>query len=197
MGWMIRDPNARRGFGIIWDVATFWPRWFHPWAPPSYGEFAVPHLQARLVGLVELPEAVVLSTHSQGSVIGAAALAGLPRHQLQHVRWISHGCPLDRLYATYFPEYFDAALFADLRAKLVPEAGEDGWCNLWRRTDYIGGPVQSEVDVPVMDPESAETVLDIDPRPRPSKHSNFYSTQAYNLRLTEYVRDLGQGTPEV
>lgn len=181
IAWMIREPTARRGFGVIWDVSTFWPRWYHPFAPPSYAEFAVPHLKARIESLAPTP--VVLSTHSQGSVIGAAALAGTQPDDLAHVRWISHGCPLDRLYATYFGEYFDADLFEDLRIALA----EESWCNLWRRTDYIGGSVAASVDRMIRDPETAESLLSIDERPRPSRHSDFYSTDAYLEVFTEFA----------
>ncbi len=187
IGWMIRDPSARRGFGIIWDVSTFWPRWFHPWAPPAYGEFAVPHLLLRVEGLVAANERVVLSTHSQGSVLGAAALAVLDPDVAKNVRWLTHGCPLNRLYASYFPEYFDADLFESIRASLAVSDQAPAWINLWRRTDYIGGPVLDDVDELVPDPESADTVLSLDPRPRPSRHSNFYVTTAYSDRLQQFV----------
>lgn len=194
IGWMIRDPSARRGFGIIWDVSTFWPRWFHPWAPPAYGEFAVPHLLMRVGGLVAAGERVILSTHSQGSVLGAAALAVLDPAVARKVRWITHGCPLNRLYARYFPEYFDADLFESISAKLAASNETPSWTNLWRRTDYIGGPVAETVDQLVPDPESAETVLSLDPRPRPARHSNFYVTEAYGTWLTRFVE--GFGSPD-
>jgi hypothetical protein len=191
IGWMIRDPSARRGFGIIWDVSTFWPRWFHPWAPPAYGEFAVPHLHLRINGLVAANERVILSTHSQGSVLGAAVLAVLEPATAARVRWITHGCPLHRLYAAYFPEYFDVELFESIRSKLATSEVAPAWTNLWRRTDYIGGRVLEAVDVLVVDPEAAETVLDLDPRPRPARHSNFYVTEAYGTRLTQFVEAFG------
>lgn len=193
IGWMIRDPSARRGFGIIWDVSTFWPRWFHPWAPPAYGEFAVPHLRLRVEGLVEANERVILSTHSQGSVLGAAALAVLDPTVTKNVRWVTHGCPLNRLYATYFPEYFDVELFESIRSKLRASDRAPAWVNLWRRTDYIGGPVLPAVDQLVFDPESADTVLSLDPRPKPLRHSNFYITHAYSDRLIEFVGAFGDG----
>ncbi|HEY7565398.1 MAG TPA: hypothetical protein VIA81_10790, partial [Acidimicrobiia bacterium] len=39
-----RNPGTRRRVGIIWDLATFWPRWFHPLAPPPYAARAIPEL---------------------------------------------------------------------------------------------------------------------------------------------------------
>ena len=70
------------------------------------------------------------------------------------------------------------------------------WINLWRRTDYIGGPVLEAVDELVLDPESAETVLSLDPRPRPLRHSNFYVTKAYAARLGEFVDAFGPTQPD-
>ena len=45
-GW--RGLDSRRHIGVVWDVGTFWPRAYHPLAPPSYTERAVPELQRRL-----------------------------------------------------------------------------------------------------------------------------------------------------
>ena len=28
------DPEKRRKVGMLWDAGSFWPRWFHPLAPP-------------------------------------------------------------------------------------------------------------------------------------------------------------------
>ena len=38
----------RRRVGIVWDIATFWPRHAHPLAPPCYAERAVPELGSRI-----------------------------------------------------------------------------------------------------------------------------------------------------
>ena len=32
------NPAQRKTIGALWDVATFWPRAVHPFAPPCYGE---------------------------------------------------------------------------------------------------------------------------------------------------------------
>ncbi|KPC86478.1 membrane protein, partial [Streptomyces sp. NRRL F-6602] len=69
-----RDPAARRTIGILWDVGTFWPRAAHPFAPPCYAERSVPDLTWRIASWTrETGGRVVLSGHSQGSVLAAAA----------------------------------------------------------------------------------------------------------------------------
>lgn len=203
--------DARKTFGIIWDVSSFWPRWFHPWAPPSYGERAVPRLRRRLESLTEEGD-VILSAHSQGGVITAAALApGSVDHR--RIVWLTHGCPLDRLYARYFPEYFDAGLFDTFTESIGPEGDLPVWRNLWRHTDYIGGPVGGDShelpdpsldcapptepsgsrfeEVWVPDPESPEPVLRGDPRPKPLRHSDFFSTTAYRTAIADLAETLG------
>ena len=52
-GWSDSDDgkDRRRQVGILWDLGSFWPRWFHPLAPPGYGPKAVEDLSAVLKGL--------------------------------------------------------------------------------------------------------------------------------------------------
>ncbi|SNR85501.1 hypothetical protein [Blastococcus mobilis] len=71
-GW--RDLSARRRIGILWDVLTFWPRAYHPLAPPSYAERAVPELRRRLWRVYDSDGSIVMVAHSQGTVLAAAAL---------------------------------------------------------------------------------------------------------------------------
>ncbi|MDH3306856.1 MAG: hypothetical protein OEO77_05000, partial [Acidimicrobiia bacterium] len=156
------------------------------WAPPSYGEFAVPHLEERLRQLTEDGHQVILSAHSQGTVLSMAALAVLDAESAGRIRLLTHGCPLDRLYARYFPEYFDAELFGEVMSKL---ASPSPWRNLYRSTDYIGSTVFGGTgdDVMVIDPEEADPVLSMDPRPNPLRHSNYYAARAYGESLSEFA----------
>ncbi|MGK5546576.1 hypothetical protein ACSNOH_17860 [Streptomyces sp. URMC 127] len=138
-----RDPAARRTVGILWDVGTFWPRAAHPFAPPCYAERAVPDLTWRMRTWIERTGGrLVLSGHSQGSVLAAAAVWQLPAATRRRVALLTYGSPLERLYGRWFPAYFGpgklAALHDDVHC----------WCNLWRRTDPIGGPVRLPGDRP-------------------------------------------------
>ncbi len=81
-----RDPGTRRRVGVLWDILTFWPRWFHPLAPPPYSARAVPELGIRLQRLTDEGARVVISGHSQGSVLAVASLARLPADDPQQGR---------------------------------------------------------------------------------------------------------------
>ncbi len=188
--------GLRRVVGIVWDVATFWPRWFHPWAPPSYGERAVPQLRNRLMHLAE-SNSVILSAHSQGTAIAVATLASMldePEASgatLRRTTVLTHGSPIRRLYARYFPEYFDQSLFAAIREHLGP--GPTTWFNLRRRTDYIGGSVFDPIpdgasDELVLDPETPLPPAQGEPRPSVRAHSNFYAQTEYGKIVENVVR---------
>lgn len=176
---LYRSRAVRRVVGAVWDVATFWPRWFHPWSPPAYGEAAVPQLGRRLEALTEKGQ-VILSAHSQGSALAVATLATADRDVASRVAMLTHGSPLHRLYATYFPEYLSVELMTAIAA------ASPGWINLWRMTDFIGGPICSPgvEDVEVFDPPSSRPPTPGDPRPLPSRHSGYDQTEDYRSALT-------------
>jgi hypothetical protein len=44
----LKEQAFRTRLGMVWDVASFWPRVFHPFATPAYSTRAIPELQARL-----------------------------------------------------------------------------------------------------------------------------------------------------
>ncbi|MGR8011992.1 hypothetical protein [Streptomyces hypolithicus] len=131
-----RDPAARRTIGILWDVGTFWPRASHPFAPPCYAERAVPDLTWRMATWTDRTGGrLVISGHSQGSVLSAAAVWQLPLRTRRRVALLTYGSPLERLYGRWFPAYFGPGCLDALRGEV------HCWRNLWRRTDPIGGPV--------------------------------------------------------
>ncbi|MBR8741860.1 hypothetical protein DSY14_08995 [Nocardiopsis sp. MG754419] len=178
-----RDRPTRQAVGAVWDVGTFWPRAAHPLAPPSYAERAVPQLAARVRRMAGEGTEVVLSGHSQGSVLAAATVWQLPEEYADRVSLITHGSPLDRLYARYFPAYFGPVAFTDLNTRVA------SWRNLWRVTDAIAGPVRrsapdgEEVVVPTVDPLPDPRSYDAPPgearRPEILGHSYYTSDPAY------------------
>jgi hypothetical protein len=136
-----RNANTRRLVGILWDVTTFWPRANHPLTPACSAERAVPQLADRIVGLTgQGGDALVLSAHSQGTILGAAAMLRLAHGddagRLAQVALLTYGCPLRRLYARAFPAYFSWDVLEQVREDVGRR-----WLNLWAYTDPIGGTV--------------------------------------------------------
>ncbi|WP_129838257.1 hypothetical protein [Streptomyces sp. RFCAC02] len=130
------DSGARRTVGILWDIGTFWPRAAHPFAPPCYAERAIPDLSWRMSTWVDATSGrLIISGHSQGSVLAAAAVWQLDAATRARVGMLTYGSPLERLYGRWFPAYFGPAALRSLHQD-VP-----CWRNLWRATDPIGGPV--------------------------------------------------------
>lgn len=78
---------------------------------------------------------LVISGHSQGSVLAAAAVWQLPAATRRRVALLTYGSPLERLYGRWFPAYFGPVALRELRSEV------NCWRNLWRHTDPIGGPV--------------------------------------------------------
>jgi hypothetical protein len=152
-----RYQRFRRVVGVLWDLGTFWPRSGHPLAPPCYAERVVPELVTRAGYLAE-QGGVVLSGHSQGSVLVAATVLQLQPHQQAGVALVTYGSPLRRLYARLFPSYVDDELLARVGVAVTEpggslDASRPRWVNLWRDTDPIGGPVNAPArDVRLVDP---------------------------------------------
>ncbi len=131
LGGLLNGQDARRQVGILWDLGSFWPRWFHPLGPPAYGPYAVTRLQTIISE--ERPD--VLSAHSQGAVICAVALC-LTEHDAHPRLLITYGSQIGRLY----PELFPGVGFEDLTSATDSQV-HGRWLNLWRATDPIGGQV--------------------------------------------------------
>jgi hypothetical protein len=106
--------SARRGVGVIWDLTTFWPRAAHPLAPPCYTERVVPELVTRAGWVLSAADdqgitkprdsSLVISGHSQGSVIVTAVLCLLSREQLGRTKVITYGSQIRALYGRVFPQ---------------------------------------------------------------------------------------------
>ncbi|MEV2214247.1 hypothetical protein AB0H86_22840 [Streptomyces sp. NPDC050997] len=150
-----KDPSARRTIGILWDVGTFWPRAAHPFAPPCYAERAVPDLTWRMATWTRATGGrLVISGHSQGSVLAAAAAWQLTPSVRKRVALLTYGSPLERLYGRWFPAHFGPAALSALHQDV------DCWRNLYRSTDPIGGPVRLTGDCgPQVDREALKDPL--------------------------------------
>ncbi|MDX3097645.1 hypothetical protein PV703_02520 [Streptomyces sp. ME01-24h] len=141
-----RDAGARRTVGILWDVGTFWPRAAHPFAPPCYAERAVPDLTWRMTTWTRAHRGkIIVSGHSQGSVLAAAAVWQLDPTTRARIALLTYGSPLGRLYGRWFPAYFGPPALTALHGEV------HAWRNLWRRTDPIGGPVHLDGPGPPVD----------------------------------------------
>ncbi|HEX9833734.1 MAG TPA: hypothetical protein VGA66_11760, partial [Mycobacterium sp.] len=137
-----RDRQMRRTVAVLWDVITFWPRANHPLTPPCYAERTVPELLDRLRALVAAPDTrVVITAHSQGTVIAAATLLQYDDHTRERVALLTFGSPLRRLYARNFPAYFGTDALPRLAARQ-----QSRWINLWALSDPIGSWVSDKAD---------------------------------------------------
>ncbi|OKI67367.1 hypothetical protein [Micromonospora sp. CB01531] len=130
--------RAVRIVGVLWDLATFWPRTTHPLAPPCYSERAVPEFTRRIRYLTRHHDAVVLSGHSHGALLAAAVVLQLEPACLDRVALLTDANPLRRLYSVVFPAYLGPGTLHDIGDRVRWR-----WRNLWRDTDWIGGWVFS------------------------------------------------------
>jgi hypothetical protein len=163
-----RSRETRRRVAVLWDVATFWPLAAHPLGPPSYGERAVPDLRDQASQLAKKSR-VVISAHSQGTVLAAAALlmdAGTAQHPGRtwppgSLALLTFGSPLRRLYARNFPAYFGFPCLDELRDRLSnPPILGRRWHNLWALTDPIGGEIFPDDDAGGVADKRDEDVVD-------------------------------------
>jgi hypothetical protein len=134
-----RQTDTARHLGGLSDLACFWPREAHPIIAPCYALKVVPELAARTQEhLAEPNTRVVLTGHSQGSVIAMAAvtrlLAGLPEADRDRIGLVVAGSPLQWAYLRGFPSVVSheglLELFHDLNGR---------WRTMARGTDPIGG----------------------------------------------------------
>ena len=98
---------------MIWDLTTFWPRAAHPLAPPVLRRARRPRaadplpLGARQgAGRHSERNQLVLSGHSQGSLIVLATVSRLDEDQLPRTRVITYGSQIRALYGRIFPRVF-------------------------------------------------------------------------------------------
>jgi hypothetical protein len=138
-----RRPEAARGLGVLYDLASFWPREAHPVVPPCYALKVVPEVAARAAEHLRDPNTrVVLTGHSQGSLLVAVAasrlLAALPAAEHERLGLITAGSQLQWAYPRAFPAVVPHASLTALSGEL-----RGRWRALCRGTDPLGGAVSS------------------------------------------------------
>ncbi len=182
-----RGASLRKHLGIIWDLGTFWPRAAHPLAPPCYVERCLPDLVTRITYLVEERGGVVISAHSQGTVIAAALVWQLPRDVLDKVRLITYGSPVARLYGRVYSAWFGPDQIVELQKRI----GEGRWTNFYRSTDWIGGRVGTSADheilcdPPLLGERPGDAALE-----QPHGHFDYELTEEYRTELARLRADL-------
>jgi hypothetical protein len=150
-----RSREQRRGIAILWDLGSFWPRWYHPFAAPPYTSVAVLDLAALIYERADNDGRVLVSAHSQGSIISMAALLAIDADDevWDRVAYLTYGNPVCHLYGRLFPGHFNADALSAVSARLGGGPGSCGpvqapsdaprprWRNLWRQSDPIGGDI--------------------------------------------------------
>jgi len=134
-----RKPNTARQLGILWDLASYWPRAAHPFIPPCYAQKVVPELVDRVRRYTAAGHPVVLCGHSQGSLLVASTalrLLAVSPESAARVGLVTAGSQLQWAYPRGFPGVIDLPAYRRILSVL------DGrWRNLARGTDPLGGPV--------------------------------------------------------
>ncbi|ASU77654.1 hypothetical protein CDG81_04270 [Actinopolyspora erythraea] len=139
----VRRPNSARQLSLLCDLTLFWPREAHPVVPPCYALKVIPELVNRACEHLSEPNTrVVLSGHSQGSLlvsVAAARLLGqLEEQDRERVGLVTAGSQLQWAYARGFPGFLGHGAQRSLAGSL---AGR--WRSLCRGTDPIGGAVST------------------------------------------------------
>ena len=183
--------RRRTGLGILWDVGSLWPRWFHPFGPPAYGPAAVTGLNDAIGDCRTSVEArrtspgpdgdqppddqLVVAAHSQGAIVSVVAMGQMEAEEFRVeddrvVSLLTYGNPAGHLYAKLFPDVGIDALYEDVAGKVK------GWCNLYRPSDPIGGEPAPVVQVNGLSyPSNVEVTL----REDGTGHSSYELTSAY------------------
>lgn len=139
-----RSEKARKAVGVIWDLTTFWPRAAHPLAPPCYAERVIPELLIRSRWVLGKPATqgernhLILSGHSQGSLIVLSTASRLGPDELGRTRMITYGSQIRALYGRIFPRVFGPATVGNAPTTGQPRLNDPA--PDLPRTDGLSGP---------------------------------------------------------
>jgi uncharacterized membrane protein YphA (DoxX/SURF4 family) len=205
-----KNPRFRRTVGILWDIGTFWPRETHPLAPPCYAERTVPDLLNRVEYLTGSRDGsnagyVILSCHSQGSVIGAALVLQSQTAADTRIRLLTYGSPLTHLFVRFFPAYFNPESLRRIGTLIAgnpdAQAAQWPWRNLYRPTDPIGSWILANdaltptnggamprpaIDQQLLDPRRFEKQPGDPCYPPILGHSNYFTDPAFETTVTAF-----------
>ena len=189
-----RNASARQSVGIVWDIATFWPRAAHPLAPPCYSERAVPHLVTRVSNAESTIDRVILSGHSQGAVLAVATILQLRGAPREHLWLLTYGTQLNRLYGRVFPALFGPEELHKLAGSLVNRRTLR-WRSLYRETDPLGYPVdvkigRKKVDRVVRDPTALRPGPGKVTDPKIENHSSYQKDRSYTAIRDAAAKEL-------
>ncbi|WP_179535873.1 hypothetical protein [Actinopolyspora biskrensis] len=137
----VRRPGTARALGVLCDLTLFWPREAHPVVPPCYALKVIPELVNRAREHLSDPHTrVVLSGHSQGSLLASVATArllhGLDEPDRERVGLVTAGSQLQWAYTRGFPDVLGHGSQRELAGSL-----RGRWRSLCRGTDPLGGAV--------------------------------------------------------
>jgi hypothetical protein len=188
-----KNEKLRRSVGILWDLTTFWPRHAHPLAPPCYTDRALPEFASRTKWHVDKGRDIIVSAHSQGSIIATAVVLQLPQYVRDQTAVLTYGSPLQHLYAPWFPAFFNQATLMELNRRVGGR-----WDNLYRSTDPIGGEIRPK---PPAGPTNvkilpADTYGDGDIAYPPIRiHSDYQVEPEYQTAISRLDYQLRTATP--
>ena len=180
-------------------IGTFWPRSYHPFAPPCYAERAVPDIQRRVWRLNDHGAPVLLVGHSQGAVLSAVALLpGLSRARQGKIGLVTVGNPVSWLYSWAFSAWLNPRVLDAVLRDTSGSARVVAWRNFWYPTDPIGNSVTVQRPDPgrlrdecLADPPSAWHVYG-DPSPSPGGHSGYWTDSRVWTKVDALSREIGE-----
>ena len=143
--------STRKSINVLWDVIAFWPRVAHPVVPPAYSQRSVADIRRRIAWHLDRLEeeggkrnptpadSVVLCAHSQGSLLSLAAIVSMrDSDELDRIGLLTFGSQIQVLFSRAFPAYVNFPTIQWMYQRL-----DRRWCNLYRDTDPLAGPVLS------------------------------------------------------